>query len=663
LINQGSESSKNAKEHVLVCLSSSPTNRRIIYEASELAKAFKASFTALYVQKEQENSLPSEEEMRLQNNIRYAEDKGATITTVIGENVPVQIAEFARISGVTKIVIGRSNTNRYHFWERQTLTDQLIAIATDIDIYIIPDSKTDIKVSHSNYNYKLAEQIIPTWKDLLITAVILVGMTGLGLCFSSLGFTESNIITVYILGVLLNAILTRSHLGSLISSFCSVLLFNYFFTEPRLTFHAYEPGYSVTFIIMLIAALLTGSLAYRLKDSAIESARAAYRTKVLFDTNQLLQKSRTIDDVLNVTANQVILLLNCDVMIYPTDGYILKNGYIYSKDSGNSREITLEDSEAAVLRWVLDNKKRAGATTKVFPKAKGLYLAIRINGTVYGIMGIVVDRILSSFEYSIILSILGECALALENLKNEKAKEEAAVVAQNEKLRANLLRTISHDLRTPLTSISGNASNLLYHYKVLDDDTREQIFTDIYDESEWLIRLVENLLSVTRIENGEMQISKTPEVLDDVVDEALKHIDRNKAEHNITVTRPDDIVVAEMDAKLIIQVIINIVNNAIKYTQKGSDINIEYTATDDDVIISISDNGPGMDDNMKAHAFDMFYTGQNKVADSKKSMGLGLALCRAVIEAHGGKINIESNTPSGCIFTFNLKKGEVILDE
>nr|MCR5774127.1 histidine kinase [Lachnospiraceae bacterium] len=212
-------------------------------------------------------------------------------------------------------------------------------------------------------------------------------------------------------------------------------------------------------------------------------------------------------------------------------------------------------------------------------------------------------------------------------------------------------------------SISGNASNLYYHYKVLDDATREQIFSDIYDESEWLIRLVENLLSVTRIENGEMEINTTPEVLDDAVDEAMKHIDRNRVLHNITVKRPDDIVIAEMDAKLIVQVIINIVNNAIKYTQEGSDITVEYKEEADKVIVSISDNGPGMDEQVKEHVFDMFYTGKNKVADSKKSMGLGLALCRSVIEAHGGKINVSDNIPSGCIFSFDLKKGEIIINE
>ena len=304
-------------EHVMVCLSPSPTNRKNIDEAAKLATAFHAAqFTALYVSKSPENSLPVEEQKRLQNNIRYAEDLGAAISTVIGENISFQIAEFARISGVTKIVIGRSNTRRYHFWDKQTVTEQLISIAPNIDIYIIPDSKANIK---ENQRKRFAQQIIPTGKDILITAGMLFAMTLLSLAFSRLGFTESNIITVYILGVLLNAILTRSHFCSLISSFCSVLFFNYYFTEPRFTFHAYEPGYSVTFVIMLIASLLTGSLAYRLKDNARESARGAYRTKVLFDTNQLLQKSRSYYDVLQVMANQAILLLDKDIIIYPVE--------------------------------------------------------------------------------------------------------------------------------------------------------------------------------------------------------------------------------------------------------------------------------------------------------------------------------------------------------
>lgn len=652
---------REKQQHILVCLSSSPSNKRIIDEAANLANAFHAEFTALYVSNVRENSLNEVDRVRLQNNIRYAEDKGAEITTVIGENISFQIAEFARISGVTKIVIGRSNTKKFHFWDKQTLTEQLIMIAPHVDIYIIPDSKMDIR---ENRKIRLTEYMIPTKKDILITITLLLVTTVLGLCFSRSGFTEANIITVYIFGVLLNAVLTKSHFCSLISSLCSVLLFNYIFTEPRYTFHAYEPGYYVTFIIMLLAALLTGSLAYRLKDSARESARDAYRTKVLFDTNQLLQKSRTYDDVLQVMANQVILLLDKDIVIYPVKNGRIDKGYIYEKEAYGNSAIYMDDSEDEVVQWVLKNKKRAGATTKKFSKAKHLYLAVRNNDIVYGILGILVEREpLSSFEYSVLLSILGECALALVNLDNAKAKEEASMIARKEKLRANLLRTISHDLRTPLTSISGNACNLCNHYEMLDDETRKQIFSDIYDDSEWLIQLVENRLSVTRIENGEMKLNQSIEIMDDVIDEALKHIDRNKVEHDIEVCRPEELIIANIDAKLIIQVVINIVNNAIKYTQAGSVIKIEYGNKNDMVYVNISDNGLGMDDAIKEHVFDMFYTGQNEIADSKRSMGLGLALCKSVVEAHGGSIEVKDNIPCGCIFTFYLKKGEVIINE
>lgn len=180
---------REKQQHILVCLSSSPSNKRIIDEAANLANAFHAEFTALYVSNVRENSLNEVDRERLQNNIRYAEDKGAEITTVIGENISFQIAEFARISGVTKIVIGRSNTKRFYFWEKQTLTEQLIMTAPNVDIYIIPDSKMDIK---ENRKIRLTEYMIPTKKDILITVTLLLVTTVLGLCFSRSGFTEAN---------------------------------------------------------------------------------------------------------------------------------------------------------------------------------------------------------------------------------------------------------------------------------------------------------------------------------------------------------------------------------------------------------------------------------------------------------------------------------------
>ena len=232
-------------------------------------------------------------------------------------------------------------------------------------------------------------------------------------------------------------------------------------------------------------------------------------------------------------------------------------------------------------------------------------------------------------------------------------------MVRKEQLRSNLLRSISHDIRTPLTSISGNASNLLSHYRQLDDETRQQIFSDIYDDAEWLIDLVENLLSISRIENGQMELHLSSEVMGDVIDEALKHVDRNAVQHEISVREADDILLVDMDARLIMQVLINLINNAVKNTPTGSHISIESRQAGTDAVVTVRDDGPGIPDEMKPHVFEMFYTGQNKVADGRRGLGLGLALCKAIVESHGGRIALTDNAPRGCCFTVSLPMKEV----
>lgn len=273
------------------------------------------------------------------------------------------------------------------------------------------------------------------------------------------------------------------------------------------------------------------------------------------------------------------------------------------------------------------------------------------------------DNPLDAFENSILLSILGECALALENEKNAREKAEAALVAQKEQLRANLLRSISHDLRTPLTSISGNASNLLSNGEKFDADTKKQLYLDIYDDSMWLINLVENLLSVTRIEEGRLNIRLQAELLDEIITEALQHVSRKKTEHTITFQPTEEFILVKVDARLIMQVIINIVDNAIKYTQKNSEIVISTYREEDKALVRIADNGPGVPDDIKPMVFDMFYSGAKSIADSRRSLGLGLALCKSIVTAHGGNLEITDNVPHGAVFTFSLPIEEVDLHE
>lgn len=350
------------------------------------------------------------------------------------------------------------------------------------------------------------------FEDSLKCIATLILTTLLGLLFQKFGFTEANIITLYILCAQVISVITTSWICSLVSSLASVFIFNFLFTEPRYTFLAYDQGYPLTFLVMFIASLLTGTL-------------------------------------------------------------------------------------------------------------------------------------------------------ALQNKKNAREKEQAALLAKNEQLRANLLRSISHDLRTPLTSISGNASNLLSNGAYFDETTKQQLYTDIYDDSMWLINLVENLLAVTKIEDGKMNLRTSAQLMGEIITESLHHLDRHSIEHQITFHSNDELLLAKVDAKLIMQVIINIVDNAIKYTQKGSHIEIKTAKDDGFIKVTISDDGPGISTKDKPHVFNTFYTCSSSIADSRRSLGLGLSLCRSIITAHGGEITLSDNTPHGSVFTFTLPAKEVQIHE
>ena len=652
------------EERILVCLSSSPSNGKIIRTAAQMAEAFNGTLTALFVETPLAGKMGKEDQERLKGNIKLAKQSGAEIETVYGDDISFQIAEFARLSGITRIVIGRSAAKKKGIFAGTSLVEKLIDHAPEMEIYIIPDSQMGPEVIRK-WN-RLAQKNDFSLKAAVQSAGILFAATAAGWMFEKLKLTDANIITVYILGVLLISIVTEGWFYSFSATIASVLVFNFLFTAPRFTLRAYDRSYPFTFAVMFLAALITGSLASRLKQHAGQAARDAYRLKVLLDTNQLLQQAKGKSEILEGTAQQIVKLLKRETVIYD-----VKNGKLgqplHSIPQGGEILVEDETCEEQAAVWALENNRHAGTGTDHFKQAKRQYLAIRVNSTVYGVVGIMIQKQpLDAFENSVLLSILGECALALENDKNVREKEEAAILAKNEQLRANLLRTISHDLRTPLTSISGNANNLLYNESCLDAQMRRQIYGDIYDDSMWLIDLVENLLSVTRIEEGRMQIRQSAELVDEVIREALKHTGQSRTGRTIKVEEEDELILAKMDARLIVQVLINLIGNAVKYTPQGTDITVQVKkekTENSQVIISVCDLGDGIPDDRKERVFDMFYTGGNQVADSRRSLGLGLGLCRSIINAHGGKIWISDNIPHGAVVTFTLPAEEVALNE
>lgn len=649
-----------SETHILVCLSSSPTNGKIIQIAAQMAEAYDGTLTALYVETPDYKVMNEENKARLRENTLLAQRLGAAVETVYGSDIPFQIAEYARLSGVTKIVMGRSNIQRKFFWSRPPLVERLVRLAPDLDIHIIPDK--DI----SNYRERKLYQPdkILRLDDMIKSILLLLAATGVGGIFQCMNMSESNIVMVYIIGVLLDAVVTSRKMYSLIMSAISVLAFNYFFTEPYFTLKAYSDDYPITFLTMFLTAFITSTLAGRMKQQMSQASEAAYRTKILLETNQMIQKKSDRQEMVSVVAGQLMKLLKRDIIYYPVEKEILCEATVFEYESGTKVHDYITASEREVAEWVLRHNRQAGAATDIKNDARCLYLAIRTGDKPQGVIGIpIFGEPLETFENSIALSILGECALALEKEAALREREESALIAKNEQLRANLLRSISHDLRTPLTSISGNAGVLLANETGMDAESRRKLYTDIYDDSLWLINLVENLLSVTKIEDGTVKLHRSAELIDEMIHEALQHVNLRKKEHKVIVMPSEDFYLVKADARLIMQVISNIVDNAIKYTPPGSEIRIMTCRKDGMVMVEIADNGDGIPDEAKDQIFDRFYVVKNTVADSRRSLGLGLSLCKAIVTAHGGWIEVLDNQPKGAVFRFTLPEEEVTLRE
>lgn len=650
-LQEGKEKSAKAGEHILICLSSAPSNAKVIRTAARMAEAFHSGFTALFVQTPETKELSGENLKRLRSNLRLAEQLGAQISTVYGTEPAVQIAEYARVSGVTKIVMGRINHKQNPITGKKSLADRLIEL-TDLDVYIIPDHQP-------LYKKPLGKLHVPkarfTWKDtgIMLASLLLSSLAGFGFYYA--GFSESNIITVYILGVLITAVWTNGHFYGAIDSLLSVAAFNFLFTEPRFTFQANDPSYPVTFLIMLFSSVIASSLASRVKAQARLAAEKSYYTELLLGSSQKLQKGRTEWDCLRLTAEQLNRLFDRPVL-YALSGTEKELAFRVEPSDEQNILMELGSEEIGVAKWVQRNNKHAGATTNTLPDSKWLFLSVRGTQGVMGIVGIPIAgySIPDAFEKNLMIAILSECGLSQERIRLQEERNKAALQTQKERLQANLLRAVSHDLRTPLTNISGSADMLMQEESALDPAIRKKLYTAIYDDTNWLINMTENLLVATHLETDKESFKISPELIEDLFQSVVAHLDRRAAEHHISVHLEDATLMAAMNARLIQRVIINIMNNAIQYTPKESNIELSAVKKGNVVQISVTDDGPGIPNDAKRHLFDLFYTAGQGKADCQRGLGLGLNLCQSIVAMHGGKIDVLDHMPAGTTFQFTL---------
>ena len=595
----------------------------------------------------------------LRANLELARSLGASVEITIHKHVPSAIIEYVQKMQVTDLFIGYSGSSRKKVFNRLD-TYLLVQNLSNVDVHIIPDAAAPLSPSDLGQ----AEHHRLNREDFITLSVIMTVATILSFLFDRSRFSNSNIITIYILAVLITSVMTAERIYGIIAAVLYILLFNFLFIDPRFSFLVYDPDYMVTYFVSIIASIITSNISSKMKQTMLQARTNAYQAQILLNASEQFKKAVSKDEIARITASQLCQLLRRDIIFYPVkDGHLDGSAKpeAASLEAGVVRNPvpTRPDSiSQSAIEEALAGDHRTGRGTIYYPEAYDQFLCVRNGNDVYGVIAVAADKgSLTPFEENILLSIIGECALTFEIEKSRKEREDAQIIAENERFRSKLLRSISHDLRTPLTSILGNCANLIEHEGAFSPEERRVVYSDIYEDSIWLIDLVENLLTITRLEES-VALQPMAEVVADVLRTAVNTARRHKSDHPVYLDCDTQCLVAFMDVPLILQVLNNLISNAINHTPPQTRIEIRDWKEGNHVMVCVADDGPGIPDEDKARIFDLYYTGKAAGTDNGRSLGLGLNLCKSILEAHGQTIRVEDNDPHGSVFVFSLALAE-----
>jgi Osmosensitive K+ channel histidine kinase len=657
--NDYSYTDKTINQRFLVCISPSPSSAKCIRWTARTAEAFHAPWSVIYVETPDNQVLTEEQQKNIRNNMDLAARLGAQIVTLNGPDISSTIVEYAKLSGITNIVIGKSRRRKtLKSLFQSDLEDLLIQSLKNTEVYIIPDNDST-QVYKKPKQFKWRENFYFSWRDTFKSIFLLTLATLFCQILQKLEIGDQNIIMVYILAVLMISRFTVGYTYGIISSILSVLTFNFFFVKPYYTFTAIQPGYPITFLIMLMVALLTSTMVVRIKTQAKVAVNRERKTELLYEINKKLLITRGLENIIELTNNYIASIYERSVIFYPEDPVNGCKGYSKSsKNNENSIELQTPDEEA-VAHWVFVNKKRAGAGTDTLMGASGFYMPIISQGIVLGVLGISCSEgnKLNHDNRAFLRMIASLVAMALERQHLSDEQRNIMIESEKEVMRSNLLRAISHDLRTPLTAISGATSAILENKDTMDEATHDKLLLDIKEDSQWLIRMVENLLSVTRINKTAANLTKIPQAVEEVVSESLSRVKNKYQGYNVLVKVPEELLFVPMDATLIEQVIINLLENAIKHSSKESLIELTVTTDHENAVFEVSDKGTGISPDELPTLFDGYSSGKNKIPDASRGLGIGLSICRSIIQAHGGRIEAENKIDGGAKFRFTLPIG------
>jgi two-component system sensor histidine kinase KdpD len=631
-----------AAERIMVCVNLKQRGPRLVRAARRMAASLHAKWLAVYVQTSRHLRLPETEREALIQTLRLAEQLGAETVTLSGDNVSQEILDYARKRNVTKIIIGKPVRSRWKEWVFGSVTAELVQNSGDIDIYVITGEAGEGRRLVAGA-LKRSSNWLEYGKGLLV-----VSMCSVLNWFMFPYVALSNLIMVYFLGVVIVSI--RYGRGpSVVASILSVMAFDFFFVPPYMTFAVSDTQYVITFGVMLAIGLLISGLTVRVRQHAEVTRQRALRTEVLYAMSRELATTRLVENLSLVAARHIREVFDSQVAVFLPNAA----GDLVLQ-AGGQTPLKFDEREKGVALWAFEHTEAAGLGTETLPGAGSLYLPLVGSRGAVGVLAVRPDqpnRLLAPEQMHLLETFAGQVALAIERAILAQDTQRAQVQVETERTRNMILSSVSHDLRTPLATITGAASSLLQGKGPLDPASRQDLIRGIYDEANRLDRQLKNLLDMTRLEAGAVRLQKEWHPLEEVVGAALTRLEGRLKGRPVKTQFPQNLPLVRIDGVLIEQVLINLLENALKYTPSDSQIDLSASDEGKVILFEIADRGPGLPIGEEQRIFDKFY----RVDPAREGgVGLGLTICRGIIEAHGGHIWADNRPGGGAFFRFTL---------
>ncbi|MDZ4781513.1 MAG: sensor histidine kinase KdpD [Planctomycetia bacterium] len=635
-------------DRVLVCIGPSPTTARVVRTAKRLATALDAEWAGVSVDTGRVEAESPDVRERIAKHLRLVEQLGGETHTLVGADVAATILSWARDQNVTKIVVGKTAESWWRRIRQGSVVQRLLRDCGDIDVYVIHGEREPLTPR------KAATTVRSVWRwdGYLRAALIVAVCTLVGWLFHAWGLAEANIVMQYLLGVALVAV--RYGRGpALAATVASVMLFDIVFVPPYYTIAVSDSEYLLTFIVMLIICILISTLTARLQAQVKAASIRERRTAALYHLTRSLSQISGTDFLLQLAGKQLAEIFRGEVAIYLRE----PTGAVTPR-FGAASEIARHPVNPLVAHWVANHAQVAGAGTDTLPNGSALFVPLEGSQRVIGALGIRCDDLIvyhDPEQFRLLETCAGVIAQAIERDQIALEAHEAKLQTEAERLRNSLLSAVSHDLRTPLAAIAGASSTLIAEHDTLAADTRRELAESIYAETDRLNRLVANLLDMTRLEGGAMTLNKEWQSLEEIIGVVLRRLSGRLANHPVTTRLPPDLPLVPCDDVLIQQVLMNLLENAVKYSPPGAAIDIAAQARAKDIVVEVADRGRGLAPGDEQRVFDKFY--RASPGGLPGSVGLGLTICRGILDLHGGRIWAENRAGGGACFRFALPLG------